>query len=370
MKTLALFFVLCFESLAFADSFKTIDGKEYKNVKVKRVEPDGIVLTTSSGIWKLYFNELPKDVQERFHYNAAQAAAYSNQQAATQEALRQQQEATARKPADALPQPNSTAAIDSQGPAALMSQAESALRASQFSQSAELLNRIVSEYPASRQAKTVSELRGFLRDKQQTKSGPLTASEAQRLRSTKDAFDNIKRGYRTATPEKRQALETIFGADTLQNTDSNPNSRKLDATPESMAAAGIETLPPITAQLKAELLNALKMTDELDALYKRGCSSAEFIAAALPVEGVVMGLQNKLPKTDPRHDLLVNSFTAYQSAAVAMKANEHGSGERPDETVAVAGLRKHLLTKILQGNLTPEEKKLYYTWRNGLEANP
>jgi hypothetical protein len=42
-----------------------------------------------------------------------------------------------------------------------------------------------------------------------------------------------------------------------------------------MAASGIETLPPITAALKDELLNAVKMTDELDALYKRGCTSAE-----------------------------------------------------------------------------------------------
>lgn len=111
------------------------------------------------------------------------------------------------------------------------------------------------------------------------------------------------------------------------------------------------------------------LTDKLDALYKGGCSSGEFIAAALPVERVVMKLQNKLPKTDPRYDLLVNSFEAYQSAAVALKANEQGKGERPDATVAVAGLRKHLLTKILQGNMTPEEKKLYYTWRNAL-TNP
>ena len=30
-------------SLALAEDFKTIDGKEYKNAKVSRVEPDGIV---------------------------------------------------------------------------------------------------------------------------------------------------------------------------------------------------------------------------------------------------------------------------------------------------------------------------------------
>jgi Thiol:disulfide interchange protein len=75
-----LMFTVCIASVALADDFKTIEGKEYKNVTVSRIEPDGIVLRTKSGISKLYFVELPKEVQERFHYNAAIAAAYSAQQ--------------------------------------------------------------------------------------------------------------------------------------------------------------------------------------------------------------------------------------------------------------------------------------------------
>ena len=43
--------------------------------------------------------------------------------------------------------------------------------------------------------------------------------------------------------------------------------------------------------------------------YKRGCTSAEFIAAATPLEGVFMNLSKKL-KGDPRRDLLVNTFEA------------------------------------------------------------
>jgi hypothetical protein len=146
-------------SLALADDFKTIDGKEYKNVTVSRVEPDGIVLKTKSGISKVYFVELPKEIQERFHYNAASVAAQSSQ----------------------------------------------------------------------------------------------------------------------------------------QNTGVT-------------ATSGIEGLAPITVELKNEILNALRMTDKLDTLYKRGCSSAEFIAAALPIESVFMNLQNKLPKGDPRRDLLANTL--------------------------------------------------------------
>src|SRR5256712_4424707 len=99
MKILT-FLIICFASVALADDLKAIDGKEYKNVTVSRVEPDGIVLITSVGISKVYFTELPKEVREHFHYDTAKAAAYSSEQAATQEALRKQQEELRRKLAD------------------------------------------------------------------------------------------------------------------------------------------------------------------------------------------------------------------------------------------------------------------------------
>jgi len=78
------FLILCFASVVLADDFKAIDGKEYKNVTVSRIEADGIVLRTKSGISKVYFVELPKEVQDRFHYNPAIASAYSAQQAVNQ----------------------------------------------------------------------------------------------------------------------------------------------------------------------------------------------------------------------------------------------------------------------------------------------
>jgi hypothetical protein len=79
--------IVCFTSIALADDFKTNDGKEYKDVKVSRVEPDGIVLITKFGISKVYFSELPKDVRERFHYDPEKAAAaYAAQQAANRQA--------------------------------------------------------------------------------------------------------------------------------------------------------------------------------------------------------------------------------------------------------------------------------------------
>ena len=80
MKVVA-FLVLCFTTVALADDFKLVNGKEYKDVTVNRVEPDGVVLKTKSGISKVYFVELPKEIQERFHYNAAIASAYSAHEA-------------------------------------------------------------------------------------------------------------------------------------------------------------------------------------------------------------------------------------------------------------------------------------------------
>jgi hypothetical protein len=58
-------------SLGLADDFKTIDGKIYKDATISHVEADGIVIKTKTGISKIYFVELPKDVQERFHYGSA-----------------------------------------------------------------------------------------------------------------------------------------------------------------------------------------------------------------------------------------------------------------------------------------------------------
>lgn len=73
-KTLLAILVALCSSLALAEDFKTINGKEYKNATVSRIEPDGIVLKGKSGITKVYFTELPKNVQERFHHDPAQGA--------------------------------------------------------------------------------------------------------------------------------------------------------------------------------------------------------------------------------------------------------------------------------------------------------
>src|SRR5262249_14162632 len=64
---------------------------------VTRVEPDGIIVKTNSGVTKIYFAELPADVQEHFHYDSGKAASYSAEQAANYAAYQKQQEETRRQ---------------------------------------------------------------------------------------------------------------------------------------------------------------------------------------------------------------------------------------------------------------------------------
>jgi len=91
---------------ASSEDFKTVNGKEYKDATVTRVEPDGIVLRTKSGISKVYFAELPKEIQHRFNYDPEQAAAYSVQQAADYAAVQKQQDEALRQKAEASQKAN------------------------------------------------------------------------------------------------------------------------------------------------------------------------------------------------------------------------------------------------------------------------
>src|SRR5262249_3959322 len=99
-KVLTLF-ILCFTSAGVAEDFTTVNGKEYKEATVTRVDPDGIAVKTKLGITKLYFTELPKEVQERFHYDSAKAASYSSEETANYTAYQKQQEETQRRQTEA-----------------------------------------------------------------------------------------------------------------------------------------------------------------------------------------------------------------------------------------------------------------------------
>src|ERR1044072_2679304 len=80
MKIPFITLLLVFASLALADDFKMNNGKDYKNATVTQVDEDGIVVKTKTSISKLYFTELPEDVQKQYHYTPANAAAAQSAQ--------------------------------------------------------------------------------------------------------------------------------------------------------------------------------------------------------------------------------------------------------------------------------------------------
>jgi hypothetical protein len=59
-------------------------------VLVPAAGPDGIVVKWKSGISKIYFQELPKEVQQRFNYDPQQAAAFVGAQVTTVQRTNQQ----------------------------------------------------------------------------------------------------------------------------------------------------------------------------------------------------------------------------------------------------------------------------------------
>ena len=95
---------------ASSEDYKTINGKEFKDATVTRVEPDGIVVKTKSGMSKVYFAELPKEIQERFHYDPQKASTYSAEQAANYAAYQNQQSEAQRQREEAAAKNNATLA--------------------------------------------------------------------------------------------------------------------------------------------------------------------------------------------------------------------------------------------------------------------
>jgi len=92
--------IVCFASVALADDFKTINGKEYKDAKVTRVEPDGIIVTFRGGMVKIYFVELPKEVQQRFGHDPDKIEAEKAAARVAEEERIEQGKVAARERAD------------------------------------------------------------------------------------------------------------------------------------------------------------------------------------------------------------------------------------------------------------------------------
>ena len=97
-------------TLARAEDIKTVTGKEYKNVKISRAEPDGLVIIVSYGIIKIPFEELPPNLREKYHYDAQTASNFRKQLQAAKTLANQETESALKKRAAELEAANKRAA--------------------------------------------------------------------------------------------------------------------------------------------------------------------------------------------------------------------------------------------------------------------
>ena len=89
----ALLVMLSLPAWAWADDVTTLSGATFHEVRLVRVEPDGVTWEHSTGMVKVDFTDLPEAVRRTYHYDAGQAAAFREAQAQA----RQQFDARARQ---------------------------------------------------------------------------------------------------------------------------------------------------------------------------------------------------------------------------------------------------------------------------------
>ncbi len=85
------------------ENIKTIDGKEYKDATVIRVEPDGLMISYSRGVLKVPFTELSQDVRESYHYDPQAAATFRQQLDSAEQSRLQAMAVAQQRRAEELP---------------------------------------------------------------------------------------------------------------------------------------------------------------------------------------------------------------------------------------------------------------------------
>ena len=89
----AMLIWLTLASMARAEDVTTLSGATYREVRLVRVEPDGVTWEHSTGVVKVDFSDLPEPVRKAYHYDSGKAAAFQAGQAKAREdfAARMQQ---------------------------------------------------------------------------------------------------------------------------------------------------------------------------------------------------------------------------------------------------------------------------------------
>jgi hypothetical protein len=92
------------------ESLKSTEGREYKDVTIKEIHPNGIRISHATGAVSLPFNRLPEKLQQRFNFDRDEALQFADQANQQQEALRKK--LMKLKPKQLPKQPISMPALD------------------------------------------------------------------------------------------------------------------------------------------------------------------------------------------------------------------------------------------------------------------
>lgn len=76
-----------------AHDIMTLNGKIYRNAHVRNIEPDGLTLHHDAGLTKVLFSVLPEEIQKKYEYDPQAARAYQKASLITQRNVARQQKA-------------------------------------------------------------------------------------------------------------------------------------------------------------------------------------------------------------------------------------------------------------------------------------
>ena len=93
----ATLIVLSFQTWARAEDVTTLSGATFHDVRLARVEPDGVTWEHSTGVVKVDFSDLPETVRRTYHYDAGKAAAFQAAQAQAQQQFAAQMQQAQRE---------------------------------------------------------------------------------------------------------------------------------------------------------------------------------------------------------------------------------------------------------------------------------
>jgi hypothetical protein len=122
---------------------------------------------------------------------------------------------------------------------------------------------------------------------------------------------------------------------------------------------GADKVTTLTGSQKADLRRLLNKTDGLDRIFNGKGAAKEFVYRVAEIEQEALALDSSLPRGDAARDLTVNTIRAYQEAALMWASGKHSrDSEELAAQIVVAGRRKVLARKVIQGVLSEQEKRL------------